>query len=82
VRAGTIDTDDRGLLWRGGVASVPRTIREIVDARLAQLDPAHRDVIVAGAVVGDFKPALMGAVTRRSRGDRRRGHGVPARHHP
>ena len=62
VRAGTIDTDASGLIWRGGVAAVPLTIRDLVEARVGTLDPAHRTVLVAGAVIGDFKPSLMTAV--------------------
>lgn len=62
VRAGTVAVDERGTVWRGGVASVPRTIRDLIEARLRQLDTAHRTVLVAGAVVGDFDPMLMKAV--------------------
>jgi DNA-binding CsgD family transcriptional regulator/tetratricopeptide (TPR) repeat protein len=62
VRAGTIDSGDGGTVWRGGVPSVPRTIRDLVGARLDGLDRGERNVIVAGAVVGDFEPALMTAV--------------------
>ncbi len=62
VRAGTIENDDGGMVWRGGVAAVPATIRDLVEARLGALDPVHRNVLVAGAVVGDFDPSLMTAV--------------------
>jgi DNA-binding CsgD family transcriptional regulator/tetratricopeptide (TPR) repeat protein len=59
VRAGTVAVHDGATTWRDGDATVPRTIRELIDARLGGLDPKHRRVIVAGAVVGDFAPALM-----------------------
>jgi DNA-binding CsgD family transcriptional regulator len=49
--------------WRGGAAAVPGTIRDLVDARLALLASGQRDVVVAGAVVGDFDPVAMRAVT-------------------
>jgi DNA-binding CsgD family transcriptional regulator/tetratricopeptide (TPR) repeat protein len=62
VRAGTVEVRDGTTLWRDGRATVPRTIRELAEARLRLLDPEHRNVVVAGAVVGDFDPALMVAV--------------------
>jgi DNA-binding NarL/FixJ family response regulator len=62
VHAGTVRVGDRDAVWRGGSASVPGTIRDLVDARLALLDPRHRDIVVAGAVVGDFEPVVMRAV--------------------
>jgi DNA-binding CsgD family transcriptional regulator len=62
VRAGTVEVRDGTTLWRDGRATVPRTIRELAEARLGLLDPKQRTVVVAGAVVGDFDPALMVAV--------------------
>ncbi len=59
VRAGTVAVHEGATTWRDGDATVPRTIRELTDARLSGLEPQHRRVIVAGAVVGDFDPALM-----------------------
>src|SRR5204862_5386107 len=38
-------------------------IRDLVDARLALLDESARAVVVAGAVVGDFEPLVMRALT-------------------
>ena len=63
VRAGTVLLDGDGATWRGGAAQVPGTIRDLLDARLALLDLAHREVVVAGAVAGDFDPAVMRALT-------------------
>jgi DNA-binding CsgD family transcriptional regulator/tetratricopeptide (TPR) repeat protein len=62
LRSGTVESDGPDMVWRGGVASVPLTIRDLVDSRLSSLDGTQRNVLVAGAVVGDFKPALMTAV--------------------
>ena len=59
LRAGTVEVHEGATTWREGNATVPKTIRELIDARLAGLDAKHRRVIVAGAVVGDFEPALM-----------------------
>ena len=62
VRAGTVEVEEGTTIWRDGKATVPKTIRELTEARLGVLDPVHRTVIVAGAVVGDFEPMLMVAV--------------------
>ncbi len=62
LRSGTVESDGAEMIWRGGVASVPLTIRDLVGSRLSSLDDAQRNVLVAGAVVGDFKPSLMTAV--------------------
>jgi DNA-binding CsgD family transcriptional regulator/tetratricopeptide (TPR) repeat protein len=62
VRAGTIAVGDKESIWRGGEATVPRTIRDLAEARLATLDNQHRNIVVAGAVVGDFEARLMAAV--------------------
>ena len=62
VRAGSVSVGDHGATWTGGCSSVPRTTRELVEARLERLGRAQREVIVAGAVVGDFEPSLMTAV--------------------
>ena len=59
LRAGTVEVHDGATTWRDGDATVPKTIRELIDARLRGLDPKHRRVVVAGAVVGDFEPALI-----------------------
>jgi DNA-binding CsgD family transcriptional regulator/tetratricopeptide (TPR) repeat protein len=63
VSAGTITVDASGATWHGGAANVPGTIRDLVGARLAALTERERDVLVAGAVIGDFEPTLMRAVT-------------------
>ena len=62
VRMGTVHVDDAGATWRGGARKVPGTIRDLVDTRLALLDQPEREVVVAGAVVGDFDPVVMRAV--------------------
>jgi DNA-binding CsgD family transcriptional regulator len=62
VHAGTVHVDDSGATWRGGARNVPGTIRDLVDARLALLEQVQREVVVAGAVVGDFDPVMMRAV--------------------
>ncbi len=59
LRAGTVEVHDGATTWRDGDATVPKTIRELIDARLRSLDSKHRRVIVAGAVLGDFEPALI-----------------------
>ena len=46
----------------GGTANVPRSVRDLADARLQLLTGRQRNVVVAGAVVGDFEPSLMTAV--------------------
>ena len=63
VVAGTVRVDVDGATWRGGAAKVPGTIRDLVDARLALLDESAHAVVVAGAVVGDFEPLVMRALT-------------------
>ena len=98
VRSGSVSVGDHGSTWRGGCSSVPRTTRELVEARLERLGRAQREVIVAGAVVGDFEPSLMtrGRGRRRCRdrrgpggrhqgrfaGDDRRCRRLPTRDHP
>ena len=65
VACGTVGLDDENRLrWRGGAASVPGTIRDLVRARLNGLAASQREVIVAGAVIEDFAPAVMRSVTR------------------
>lgn len=61
--AGTVTVDTAGAAWRGGAAGVPGTIRDLVTGRLAPLDDVERRVLDAGAVVGDFAPAVMRAVS-------------------
>src|SRR5262249_40990278 len=39
VRAGTVEVHEGLTTWRDGDATVPRTIRELTDARLGTLDP-------------------------------------------
>jgi DNA-binding NarL/FixJ family response regulator len=63
VSAGTVVVDGDAATWKGGAATVPGTIKDLVAARLAPLDGIQRHVLVAGAVVGDFDPPLMRAVT-------------------
>ena len=62
--AGSIGFDAvSGVTWRGGAAKVPATVQDLVAARLARLADRQRDVIVAGAVIGDFLPSAMRVVT-------------------
>lgn len=63
VRAGSIEQTGGTTQWRGGQGGVPRTVREMVDDRLARLDRAHRDVLVAAAVLGDFDAAVLAEVS-------------------
>jgi DNA-binding CsgD family transcriptional regulator/tetratricopeptide (TPR) repeat protein len=63
VRAGSVSVDDGVLVWRGDAVAVPRTVREMVSARLDRLDPAHRDVLRAAAVLRDFSPDPLVAVS-------------------
>ena len=63
LSAGSVQMSNGEMIWRGGMASVPRTVREMVSARLDRLTPGGREVLAAGAVAGDFDPALMTAVT-------------------
>ncbi|HWB67059.1 MAG TPA: AAA family ATPase [Mycobacteriales bacterium] len=63
LRAGSIDITNQALVWRGDAVAVPRTVREMVSARLDRLEPAHREVICAGAILGDFRPDLLAAVS-------------------
>lgn len=60
--AGTVDRSEGGAVWRGGAIAVPRTVREMVEARLSRLRRLDADVLVAGAVVGDFDASLLAAV--------------------
>ena len=61
VRVGTVHVVAGGATWRGGANEVPGSIRDLVEARLAMLDAVERDIVVAGAVVGDFDPVAMRA---------------------
>ncbi len=63
ARAGTIVVGEAGGVWRWGVANVPKTVRELAEARLNLVDHRQRAILVAGAVVGDFEPSLMSAVS-------------------
>jgi DNA-binding CsgD family transcriptional regulator len=72
LRAGSVEVSDRGARWRGGGPVVPRTTRDMVDDRLRRLPGAQRDVIVAGAVLGDFDVRLLATVSgqgQRTAGD-------------
>jgi DNA-binding NarL/FixJ family response regulator len=62
LRAGSVEVGDDGPVWRGGTTTVPKTIRGMVEARLERLTPPQRDVIIAGAVLGDFDSSLVAAV--------------------
>ncbi|MBA8951647.1 ATP-binding protein [Actinomadura namibiensis] len=53
-----------GALEGSAPAPVPPTLAGLVDARLAALDPGHRRVVEAAAVVGgEPDPAVLGPVT-------------------
>ena len=62
VRAGSVSLDASGAVWRGGAITVPRTVREMVQARLDRLTRHERDVIVASAVTRSFDDAFLDAV--------------------
>jgi DNA-binding NarL/FixJ family response regulator len=62
LRAGTIEVGASGTVWRGGALAVPKTVREMVDARLSKLPRAHRDVLVAAAVLGEIDVPLVAAL--------------------
>ena len=65
LRAGSVEVKAGQAHWRGGVTLVPRSVRGMVEARLAQLPGALADVLVAGAVLGGFEPTeLLAAVAR------------------
>ena len=71
---GSVEVGADGTVWRGGTTAVPKTIRGMVEARLDRLTPPQRDVLVAGAVVGDFDLGSgRGGRRRRPRGRHRRG---------
>lgn len=62
LRAGSVEVDGEGTRWRGGSAVVPKTVRGMVESRLERMSRVHADVLVAGAVLGDFEPALLAGV--------------------
>jgi DNA-binding CsgD family transcriptional regulator/tetratricopeptide (TPR) repeat protein len=64
LRAGTMEVGERGVHWRGGTALVSRTVRDMVDVRLERLPTSQRDVVTAGAVLGDFESDLLAAVAQ------------------
>ena len=60
LHAGTVEVHDGATTWRDGDATVPKTIRELIDARLRGLDPeAPAGVRCRGCRGGDFEPALI-----------------------
>jgi DNA-binding NarL/FixJ family response regulator len=62
LRAGSVEVGAGGTVWRGGAVAVPRTVRDMVEDRLSHLTSAHRGLLVAGALLGDFEPELIAAV--------------------
>jgi DNA-binding CsgD family transcriptional regulator len=65
VRAGSVDVTGGSARWRGGTVLVPRSVRGMVEARLEPLPGPQRDVLVAGAVLGQFDSAgVLAAVAR------------------
>lgn len=65
LRGGSVEVKAGQAHWRGGVTLVPRSVRGMVEARLAQLPAALADVLVAGAVLGGFEATeLLAAVAR------------------
>ena len=62
LRAGSVEVDSDGTRWRGGSAVVPKTVTGMVERRMERLSRGHADVLVAGAVLGDFAPALLESV--------------------
>ena len=66
VRAGSVDVSEIGARWRGGATIVSRTARDMVETRFARLTSPQRDVVTAGAVLGDFDASLLAIVARQS----------------
>jgi DNA-binding NarL/FixJ family response regulator len=66
VRSGAIDVDDGRARWRGGASVVSRTVRDLVEARLSRLATNEREVVTAGAVLGDFDTYLLAAVAQQA----------------
>ena len=65
VRAGSVDTTGGAARWRGGTVLVPRSVRGMVEARLEPLPGPQRNVLVAGAVLGQFDSAgVLAAMAR------------------
>jgi DNA-binding CsgD family transcriptional regulator/tetratricopeptide (TPR) repeat protein len=62
LRAGTVELGAVGPVWRGGTVGVPRTTRDMVEARMERMAKVHQGVLLAGAVLGDFSPRLLAAV--------------------
>ncbi len=62
LRAGSLAVDERGTAWRGGGAVVTRTVRDMVEGRLVRLTKQQRQVIGAGAVLGEFDVGLLADV--------------------
>jgi len=66
LRTGSVAVEETVPRWRGGEAVVTRTIHDMVGARLERLSRAQRDVVGAGAVLGDFDAPLLVAMTGQS----------------
>jgi DNA-binding NarL/FixJ family response regulator len=64
LRSGSVEVGEHGARWRGGTAMVSRTVRDMVQARLERLANRQRDVVTAGAVLGDFDSSLLAVVAR------------------
>jgi DNA-binding CsgD family transcriptional regulator/tetratricopeptide (TPR) repeat protein len=66
LRSGSVDLSEGDVKWRGGTTTVSRTIIDMVRSRLDRIAAHQREVLTAGAVVGDFEATLLGAVVQRS----------------
>jgi DNA-binding CsgD family transcriptional regulator/tetratricopeptide (TPR) repeat protein len=66
VRSGTVDVGELGARWRGGITTVPRTVRDMVEERLARLTSPQREVVTAGAVLGGFDASVLAVVAQQS----------------
>lgn len=65
VRAGSVDVTGGSARWLGGTVLVPRSVRGMVEARLEPLPGPQREVLLAGAVLGQFDLAgVLAAVAR------------------
>ena len=65
VRAGSVHVTGGTARWRGGTVLVPRSVRGMVEARLEPLPGPQREVLVAGAVLGQFDSAgVLAAMAR------------------
>jgi DNA-binding NarL/FixJ family response regulator len=66
LQSGSVHVADDGARWRGGATVVSSTVRDAVVARLDRLTKAQRAVVTAAAVLADFEPQVLSAVSGES----------------